>query len=130
MAIFIFKENFKYNPKIFEAILIGEGVLIPIIGTILLVAIFTNKISVFNDGISSYDPYRNGQHDFMNWSNMHSIRIRSVFGYKYYFIQSEDLREQLWIPNKIKHKDKFIELIRSLTDSNHVLTSELLRFEA
>jgi hypothetical protein len=129
ISALILKEDFKYDVKMLEAFLILEVVFIPFIGLLLLAATFDYKITVYEDGISSYDPFGTRKCDFMSWDVMKKLRIRSVFGYRYYFIESDDSNERLWIPKNIKNKAEFAELVQSQVGIEHPLSIELMRVE-
>jgi len=123
------KESFNFSVKMLEVFLIFEAVLIPFIGLILLAITFDYKITVYKDGISSFDPFGNRKCDFMLWGRMNKIRTRNILGYRYLFIESNDYSETLWIPSNIKKKHEFKELVRSQAGADHPLSIQLMRSE-
>ncbi len=129
IAIFL-ADKFIFDMKMVEAVLIIESVLIPFIAVIIGVCTLAYKITLFSDGISSYDPWGSMKCDFMQYSDMENIKIKSVFGYKYYFIHSEDYSKTLWIPFNIKRKDSFIKTLESVVNSKHVLLKGLADIKA
>lgn len=124
-AAIFFKNNLAFDLKMLKATIILLSVLIPFITLILSWATFINKVKVFKDGISSYNPYEALKSEFLIWSEMQSICIKSVLGYKYYFLWSNDSGKQLWIPYMIKNKEHFKSTVLSQLDSNHIFAKEL-----
>ena len=117
--LFFIGDGFKFSKIMFEAFLILEAVLIPFISLIVLAGTFDNKITIYKNGLSSFDPFNNRKCDFIAWDKMNKIRTRNILGYKYLFIESIASAESLWLPLKIKHKEDFIELVRDQTGIEH-----------
>jgi hypothetical protein len=122
------KDEFSNINKVFEAILMCESVIFPVTLLLMLVATFGYKITVYSDGISSYDPFGTFKCDFMTWSSMKRLRHRNIFGYEYYFVQSENYKERLWIPFKIKNKKSFTMLVQTKVGSGNPLGADLIKF--
>jgi hypothetical protein len=122
------KEHFAHTMQVLRAVLIFELVMIPFMIFLLLAVTFFHRLTVFTDGISSFSPFARGcKPDFMLWRSMKAIRRRTVLGYKYYYIESDDNREGLWIPYSIKLKNEFTTLLREQAGSDNILCAELER---
>jgi len=85
----LFKENFKVEITMIKATLILEAVLVPFISILMVSVTFDYKITVFNDGISLYNPFGNRERVFMQWSAMKYLKIRNILGNKYYLFNQK-----------------------------------------
>ena len=128
-AIFL-KDGLVFDRKMLQATLILESVMIPFLLMIIGFCTLTYKITIFRDGISSYDPWGTYKRDFLKYSEMTNIEIRSVFGYRYYFIHSDDGSETLWIPFHVKDKKGFIDALVSILSREHMIVKEMAKSTA
>jgi hypothetical protein len=108
-AVIFLKDNFIFDMKMLKATIVLESILILFIAIFIRSCTLVYKITVFRDEISSYDPWGSLKCYFMKYSDMTHIKIKSVFGYKYYFISSENNSKTLWIPFNVNNKDRFKE---------------------
>jgi hypothetical protein len=124
VAIFI-TEDFQFDVKMLEMATILSAVLF-IFGLLWIgVCTFFYKITINKDGLSSYNPWESFKCYHMKWVDMEYLTIKSVLGYKYYHITSQDQQESLWVPCNIKHKGQFIIDLRTLIKDNHVLMQHI-----
>ncbi len=79
------------------------------------------KITISKDGLSSYNPWETFKCYHMKWSDMEHIKIRYVFGYKYYYIWSSRLQEDLWVPYHIKNKKQFYNKLLKVAGEENIL---------
>ncbi len=78
------------------------------------------KITIFKEGLSSYNPWESFKCYHMKWVDMKYLSIRSVLGYKYYYIISSDRQECLWVPCNIKNKKQFTKDLQPLINGDHI----------
>ncbi|MFH2043849.1 MAG: hypothetical protein ABIK92_01730 [Pseudomonadota bacterium] len=124
----LYKENFEIGNKMIEAVLIFEAVMIPFILTIMLAGTYSNIITLDRFGISSRNPFSNSlKIEFISWEAIDKVSHKSIFGYKYYLLQSDSSVKTIWIPMRINNKSKFSETVRLTAGSNHIFSIELMK---
>ena len=119
------KESFEINQKMIEASLIVSGTLS--VFNLLLIGLCTYfyKITIYKDGLSSYNPWEFFKCYQMNWSDMKELRLKSVFGYKYYYLCSSDQLQCLWVPYDIKNKKAFYSDLLGVVNQDNILIKNI-----
>jgi len=126
----LIKENLQFDKKMIDAVLIFEAVMIPIILMIMLAGTYENKIVINGSGISSRNPFSKSlKIEFISWGAIDKVKYKSIFGYRYYLLQSGALAKTIWIPMRIHNKSGFSETVRSTAGSNHIFSIELMKSE-
>ena len=64
---------------------------------LVLVCALTYPVTVYTDGIASYDPFGSWKKDFLHWEAMSAVVPKSILGIKYLRVESLEGR-RLWIP--------------------------------
>lgn len=88
---------------------------------------FTYLVTVFTNGISSYDPFGSWKCDFMKWDDMNEVSRKNILGVKYLFVTSKEPVSSLWIPIELVNKDLFIRDVGLNAGNNHPLFVEILK---
>ncbi len=125
LAIFI-KDDLKFDHKMVEATFALMAVSFIFLLLLIGVCTYFYKITIYKDGLSSYNPWESFKCYHMKWVDMKYLTIKSVFGYKYYYITSSDQKECLWVPCNIKNKEQFIKDVQSLISEDHVLLKHIM----
>ena len=122
--LFFTKKNIYEALKLSLALSAGIAVFLVIL---FIIVNYTYLVTVFTNGISSYDPFGSWKRDFMTWDTMNKITRKNIIGVKYYFIESEKLSSRLWIPVELVKKDAFIYHVGQNAGKSHPLFVELLK---
>lgn len=126
---FVFiKEGFQFEARLVQATFILAATLL--IFLLLLIAEITYfyTITISKNGLSSSNPYETFKCYYMDWSEMENIKLRSVFGYKYYYIWSSTLQKDLWLPYHIKNKRRFVENCKKYAGENNLIIKTIKAF--
>jgi uncharacterized membrane protein len=119
---FVFiKEGFQLEQRLLQATFILVGTLIFFLLGLIAGITYFYKITISKNGLSSYNPWETFKCYHMDWSEMEDIKLRSVFGYKYYYIWSSTLQKDLWLPYQIKNKKAFLESCRKHAGDNSLI---------
>lgn len=105
----LIKERFQLEQRLFQATLILVGTLIIFLLGLIAGITYFYKITISKNGLSSFNPWETFKCYHMDWCEMEKIKLRGVFGYKYYYIWSSTLQKDLWVPYQIKNKKGFFE---------------------
>jgi len=97
-----------------------------LLSILFVIVNYTYLVTVFTNGISSFDPFGSWKRDFMEWGAMNYIERKNILGVKYYFIQSQDSLSRLWIPVELINKHDFIYHVGENAGKNHPFFVELL----
>ena len=124
LAIFL-KEGFEIDQKMIEASILLGVTLLVICLLLIGACTYFYKITIFKDGLSSYNPWESFKCYFMGWESIENCRLRNIFGYKYYYLYSADQRECLWIPYNIKNKEKFYHDLLKVNKHNHIFVTNI-----
>ncbi len=125
LVIFI-KDDLKLDHKMVEATFALMAISFIFCFLLIGVCTYFYKITLYNDGLSSYNPWESFKCYHMKWIDMKYLTIKSVFGYKYYYITSSDQKKYLWVPCNIKNKEQFIKDVQSLINKDHVLLKYIM----
>lgn len=87
---------------------------------------FTYLVTVFTDGISSYDPFGSWKRDFMRWDAMDEVNRKNIIGVKYLYVKSKEHSPGLWVPIELANRDVFIKHVQENAGANNPLCIELL----
>lgn len=115
------KEGFQFEERLLQATLILVGTLIIFLLGLIAGITYFYKITISKNGLSSFNPWETFKCYHMDWDEMENIKLRSVFGYKYYYIWSSTFQKDLWLPYQIKNKKDFFESCRKYAGENNLI---------
>lgn len=125
LSLVFFKDGFRFEQKLLQATLILVATSIIFLFALIAGITFFYKISVTRNGLSSFNPWETFKCYHMDWDEMENIKVRSVFGYKYYYIWSSTLQKDLWLPYQIKNKMKFAESCEKYAGENNIFIKSI-----
>lgn len=115
------KEKFHITLKVMEVSLILAVIQFAFIFFLITAITYFYKITITKSGVSSYNPWKSFKCYHMQWNHMEHIKLRSILGYRYYYIWSETEQKDIWVPYQIKNKNNFVTEILRFTGEKNIL---------
>jgi hypothetical protein len=90
--------------------------------TWLAIQYFT--VTVFREGISSYDFWMKDH--TVEWNSITQARSLNLVGLRYVCVDFDDNSRTLWIPKALRDYDRFCEFVRECAGDSNPLYRELV----
>jgi hypothetical protein len=108
-----------------EVALAGALGVAPVALGLIVTVSFTYRISLFRDGVASYNPWGSWKREFLAWSAMATISRERLLGLGYLRICSADGKSEVWVPTVVNDQQRFVALVLQLGGSENVLAQAL-----